>query len=132
MTCASGSNLINRSFRFATAASEIGEYWDKETQIDVVGLRQDGWTDLGECKWGTVRSATALRAELEARLPHFPNQRHATVARRFFTRARVKVTVAKGTNERWHTLDDLYEAAEEKPANARNPNATRLETTSQK
>ena len=96
-----------------TAASEIGEYWDKETQIDVVGLRQDGWTDLGECKWGTVRSATALRAELEARLPHFPNQRHATVARRFFTRARVKVTVAKGANERWHNLDDLYKAAEE-------------------
>lgn len=40
-----------------TAAFEVGEYWSKEVQIDVVGVRDDGWTDLGECKWGSVRSA---------------------------------------------------------------------------
>jgi AAA+ ATPase superfamily predicted ATPase len=34
------------------AAFEIGEYWHQDVQIDVVGLRQDGWTGLGECKWG--------------------------------------------------------------------------------
>ncbi len=33
-----------------TAAFEIGEYWSKATQVDVVGLRADGWADLGECK----------------------------------------------------------------------------------
>src|SRR5690606_1777684 len=32
----------------------VGEYWDKQVQIDVVGVRRDGWIDLGECKWGTV------------------------------------------------------------------------------
>jgi len=30
-----------------TAAFEIGEYWDKHVQIDVVGLRDDHWTDIG-------------------------------------------------------------------------------------
>jgi hypothetical protein len=29
------------------AAFEIGEYWDKHVQIDVVGLRDDHWTDIG-------------------------------------------------------------------------------------
>jgi hypothetical protein len=43
---------------------EIGEYWDKSSQIDIVGYREDGWTDLGECKWGTVRSPAALQREL--------------------------------------------------------------------
>ena len=33
-----------------TAPFETGAYWSKTTQIDVVGLREDGWTDLGECK----------------------------------------------------------------------------------
>ena len=38
------------------SAFECGEYWSKEVQIDVVGVRKDGWTDLGECKWGDVSS----------------------------------------------------------------------------
>ena len=54
------------------AGFEVGEYWDKDTQIDVVGLRQDNWTDLGECKWGHVPSATALRSELSGRFCVFP------------------------------------------------------------
>ena len=31
---------------------EIVEYWDKNIQIDVVGVREDNRIDLGECKWG--------------------------------------------------------------------------------
>jgi len=35
-----------------TEGFEVGEYWDSDTQIDVVGYRQDGWTDLGVIgKW---------------------------------------------------------------------------------
>ena len=30
---------------------DVGEYWDRAVQIDVVGLRADGWVDLGECRW---------------------------------------------------------------------------------
>jgi uncharacterized protein len=39
------------------AAFEVGQYWSRTTQIDVVGLRDDNWTDLGECKWGPVLSS---------------------------------------------------------------------------
>lgn len=91
------------------AGFEVGEYWDKETQIDVVGLRQDNWTDLGECKWGAVGSGVALRLELRARLPRFPNPRQATIGLRFFTRQRMRVTPDASAHERWHCLDDLYE-----------------------
>jgi len=56
-----------------TAAFEVGQYWSKTTQIDVVGLRDDGWTDLGECKWGTVHSPKAVEQELEAKVREFPN-----------------------------------------------------------
>jgi uncharacterized protein DUF234 len=44
------------------AAFEVGQYWSKTTQIDVVGLRDDGWTDLGECKWGAARSPKAVES----------------------------------------------------------------------
>jgi AAA+ ATPase superfamily predicted ATPase len=91
------------------AGFEVGEYWDKDTQIDVVGLRQDNWTDLGECKWGHVPSATALRSELSGRLLRFPNARQATLGLRFFTRQRMRVTPDASARERWHCLDDLYE-----------------------
>ena len=91
------------------AGFEVGEYWDKDTQIDVVGLRQDRWTDLGECKWGHVGSVTALRAELRDRVPRYPNPRQATLGLRFFTRQRLRVTPDSTAHERWHCLDDLYE-----------------------
>src|SRR3954453_11978776 len=68
------------------AAFEVGEYWSKTTQIDVVGLRDDNWTDLGECKWGPVRSPQTVERELEEKLREFPNLRGATIGRRIFTR----------------------------------------------
>ncbi|MCY4634102.1 MAG: hypothetical protein OXG04_06275 [Acidobacteria bacterium] len=66
-----------------TAGFEVGEYWGARrrntsespspdaspaAQIDIVGLRDDNWTDLGECNWGGFgrrrlwkRSSTARR-----------------------------------------------------------------------
>jgi uncharacterized protein len=92
------------------APFETGEYWDKRCQIDVVGLRQDGWTDLGECRWGAVRSGRQLRAELEARVVLYPNRRNATIGRRFFTRdaAPRERPPAPEPAVRWHDLEDLY------------------------
>ncbi|NJN63687.1 MAG: ATP-binding protein [Acidobacteria bacterium] len=90
------------------AAFEIGEYWSKDVQIDVVGLREDGWTDLGECKWGPVKSLPRLQAELEAKVPKFPNARNATVGRRLFVRALGRSVAPAGSGPRLHTLDDLY------------------------
>ncbi|NJL27683.1 MAG: ATP-binding protein [Thermoanaerobaculia bacterium] len=89
-----------------TAAFEIGEFWSKDVQIDVVGLRDDGWTDLGECKWGEVGSRSMLTRELEERARAFPNPRQATIARRIFTREKPPRATPEGV--RWHSLEDLY------------------------
>jgi len=89
------------------ARHAVGEYWSKKAQIDVVGLRDDGWTDLGECKWGRISSVAALRRELATKVAAYPNERGATVFRRFFVRERPnKLKVQDG--ERWHTLAELY------------------------
>ncbi len=90
-----------------TAAFEVGQYWSKTTQIDVVGLRDDGWTDLGESKWGTVRSPKAVEQELEKKVQEFPNSRGATIGRRIFTRQKPKAA-GTSTGTRWHGLEDLY------------------------
>lgn len=91
-----------------TAAFETGEYWDRDVQIDVVGKRDDGVIDLGECKWGAVKSARSVAAELEDRVAHFPNPGNATVVRRAFLRLPVK-SPPVGSRVRWHSLADLYE-----------------------
>ena len=88
-----------------TAGFEVGAYWSTATQIDVVGLRDDGWTDLGECKWGSVRSPGALESELERKLQRYPNNRGATLARRYFTRRK---PATRREADGWYSLDDLY------------------------
>ncbi len=88
------------------SAFECGEYWSKEVQIDVVGVRKDGWTDLGECKWGDVSSMAALTAELEKKIPLYPNGRNATVGRRLFVRS--AKARSKNSAVTVHTLEDLY------------------------
>jgi AAA+ ATPase superfamily predicted ATPase len=97
--------VIYERERIATSYT-IGEYWDREVQLDVVGARDDGRIDLGEVKWGAVRSATALAAELEAKVPRYPNPANATIERRFFVRARPRARSAPPG--RWHDLEDLY------------------------
>lgn len=85
-----------------TAGFACGEYWDADTQIDVVGLRQDGWTDLGECKWGAAGDAAR---ELEQKVARYPNARNATIGRRLFVRTPLR-KVPPGV--RVHTLDEIY------------------------
>lgn len=89
-----------------TCSFEVGEYWDRTTQIDVVGVRSDGCIDVGECKWGTRVSANAVAAELADRAAHLPNPKNATVLRRAFSRNRPSGAVPPGV--RWHTLAELY------------------------
>lgn len=93
-----------------SADFEVGEYWDRNSQIDVVGLRSDGWTDLGECKWGSVRSRHAIETELHDKAAFYPNPRGATIGLRVFSRSTPRTnteSVAK-----WYGLEDLYKAAE--------------------
>lgn len=89
----------------------VGEYWNKDVQIDVVGVRDDGWIDLGECKWGPVGSVPALLAELDRKVTAFPNPRNDTLARRVFVRQVPAAARGRGGPPvAWHSLDDLYEA----------------------
>lgn len=105
--CREALGLLYREER-VQAAFEIGEYWDKEVQIDVVGLRQDGWIDLGECKWGTVRSPKAVIGELERKVQSYSNPDAATLQRRIFTRR--KLGLPKGeTRIKAHDLAELYQ-----------------------
>lgn len=86
----------------------VGSYWDATTQIDVVGLRQDGWTDLGECKWGVDATVAMATDELEKKIVRYPNTRQATIGRRVFLRALPPARRALPANVRLHTLKDLY------------------------
>ncbi len=87
----------------------VGEYWDRHTQIDVVGLRADGWIDLGECKWAgrtTIASGTAELARTAATYPHGTHTlRQHLFVRRMPTRARAKV----GGELVVHDLQSLYD-----------------------
>ena len=92
-----------------SAPFEVGEYWGKEVQIDVIGLREDGWADLGECKLGTVRSPGNLRNELTSKTAHFPNPHARTLSLRYFTRDPIKPPAAPSAlTEHWHSLSTLY------------------------
>ena len=91
-----------------TSSFEVGSYWDTRIQIDVVGLRKDGWTDLGECKWGTTISIPGVAEELEQKARNYPNSRQATIGRRLFVRSLKKGRVIGPESIHVHTLDDLY------------------------
>jgi hypothetical protein len=91
------------------AAFTVGEYWDADVQIDVVGVRADNWTDLGECKWGTVNSLPALAAELATKVPCFPNARNATIQRRLFVKALKSKSRPLPDGVKLHALEELYE-----------------------
>ncbi|MSU49617.1 MAG: ATP-binding protein, partial [Opitutus sp.] len=107
--CREAIPLIHHEEKVAASAN-VGEYWAKDVQIDVVSLRDDRCVELGECKWGAVRSASALRAELATKTPSFPNRRDATVRLRYFTRDRLRPTAAPAgaPPETWHHLAGLY------------------------
>jgi AAA+ ATPase superfamily predicted ATPase len=92
-----------------TASFEVGAYWSKDVQIDVVGLRDDGWTDLGECKWGTVRSPRALEDELEAKVRAYPNRRNVTIGKRIFVRQGRRDGEEGRAGARWMGLEEMYQ-----------------------
>lgn len=91
-----------------TAAFEVGEYWNKDLQIDIVGLRDDHWTDLGECKWGTVKSYKALIVEFEKKINAFPNNRGATIGKRLFLRKKPGKKAQLGPHIVSYGLDEMY------------------------
>jgi uncharacterized protein len=91
------------------AAFQVGEYWDKRVQIDVVGLRDDRWTDLGECKWGASAPRSDPVSGLRAKADLYPNQRGSTLGLRVFTRERERPQQTP-KDVSWHTLANIYDA----------------------
>ena len=92
----------------ATGGVTVGEYWDTATQVDIVGLRDDGRIELGECKWGTVRSSRAVLAELAGKAEAYPNPANASVGLRIFTRSSVHPAASEKFPVTWTSLADLY------------------------
>lgn len=85
------------------ATVEVGSWWDRSAQIDVVGLRDDGITELGECNWGPVGLAE-LAGQIERRVEAFPNPKRHALRRHAF----VKTWRGKAPpNVRLHRLTDL-------------------------
>lgn len=87
-----------------TGRCQVGEYWDRATQLDVVGLRSDGWIDLGECKWSGRSALAGASRELDTRAALYPASGR-TVRRHLFFRKAPKHD--DGVAE-VHDLDDLY------------------------
>lgn len=88
-----------------TGRYQVGEYWDRDLQVDVVGLRGDGWIDLGECKWSGRPSLAAAATELRARCARFPADGRAVRQHLFFRRA---PAAAAAADVAVHDLDSLY------------------------
>lgn len=86
------------------APYSVGEYWNKEVQIDLVGLREDHRVDLGECKWGTIPSLKAVAEDLRRKSGLFPNREGRSVHLRLFSQG--KVSPVEGLS--CFSLGDLY------------------------
>jgi AAA+ ATPase superfamily predicted ATPase len=86
-------------------SARVGEFWSPTSQIDVVALRNDRWTLLGECKWGTVTSLPKLEAELRAKAATYPVGA-TTLDLRVFVRRALKGKAPPGVTV--HTLAELY------------------------
>lgn len=85
---------------------EIGEFWNKNLQIDVVSIRDDRWIDIGECKWGNITSEKSLIKAIEQKRDHYPNPKNFTLSCHVFLN---KMTQKKeNSHVFWHSLKDLY------------------------
>ena len=105
--CRESLPLIYRAEKMHSSF-QVGEYWDKNVQIDVVGLREDRWTDLAECKWSDVAALSPLVAELDAKVALYPNTRNATIGRRVFVRSLKGKAKPAVPGLHVHTLADMY------------------------
>jgi hypothetical protein len=87
------------------APFKVGEFWSPTAQVDVVALREDRWTELGECKWGSPTSLASAIDELRGKVAHYPLG-GATPQLRVFTRKRFGGKSPPGVKV--HSLEALY------------------------
>ncbi len=91
-----------------TGSWEIGAWWSPRAQIDVVGVRSDGWIDLGECKWGAIGSRGEVVAALRRRAERYPNPRGSTLGYRVFAREGITTEKQRELGIRRVGLEELY------------------------
>ncbi|MFZ5443806.1 MAG: ATP-binding protein [Myxococcota bacterium] len=65
---------------------EVGAFWSREVELELVAVRTDGVCELGACKWGPV-TAAELSRQLEQDARRYPNPQHHTLRRHAFVRA---------------------------------------------
>jgi hypothetical protein len=85
---------------------EIGEYWDEDIEIDIVGYRNDSVIDICECKWGKISSIPRLVHDLNTKISRYPNKDGKRINCRLFLRSTEKQT--KNADIKTHLLSDLY------------------------
>ncbi len=86
---------------------QIGEYWSKDCQIDLVCIRKDGCIDICECKWTGSVSVKNILQELNKKINYYPNKLNATIFQRIFTRKPIK-NIPPDLAIKQHTLNDMY------------------------
>jgi len=86
---------------------QIGAYWNKDVQIDLVGIRADNRIDICECKWGPVRSIGKLVDELQRKIACYPNPHNATIQPRIFAR-KINPRARIPDNVICHQFPELY------------------------
>jgi uncharacterized protein len=91
----------------ATGEVVVGQYWRRETvQIDVVGKRtRDRWIDLGECKWGKVKSLADAIEELHRKAGSYPAPKDFSLGYRLFLHHRPAKPPDHGM--KIHTLEEM-------------------------
>ena len=82
----------------------MGEYWDRAIQVDVVGLRSDGWIELGECKWSDRASLASTTRDLLGAAARYPSAGRTVRPHLFVHRAPRTSPDAVEV----HDVDDLY------------------------
>ncbi len=83
----------------------IGQYWDAQVQIDLVGVRKDKWLDLGECKWGPVKSLQAVAKELDRKVLLYPSGGEFSIDRHIFLKQKPRQHIE---GIQMHSLSDLF------------------------
>ena len=94
----------------------IGEYFDTETKIEVVAVRDDGSTDAGLAIWDDLADLGTAAQNLDSQIRRYPNARNATIIRRLFLRSWKGKTKPVLAGVKIITLKELYEL---KPAATR-------------
>lgn len=86
----------------------VGQYWNSDIQIDVVGLRRDNWIDFGECKWGECGAIANEGRILMDKCSRYPSPAHFSHGFHLFLKDKGKGSPNDLENLQVHRLADLF------------------------